>query len=180
MKRRIFTSVSATLLVGVALCLTASCGNKANSEQTEAEQTDTVVEQPVETVQPAEAGQLPEGVLTRAQIDSMKVTSSGLRYEVLKEGTGDHPTATSTVTVHYTGKLPDGTIFDSSMARNEPATFPLNQVIPGWTEGLQLMNKGAQYRFYIPSEMAYGAQGIPGTIPPNTPLIFEVELISFE
>lgn len=180
MKRAFFTKIPAALLMGAALCLTTSCGNKANTEQGDGEQTDTIIEQTTETEQAPAAAQLPEGELTRAHIDSMQVTPSGLHYEVLKEGTGDHPTATNTVTVHYTGKLPDGTIFDSSMARNEPATFPLNQVIPGWTEGLQLMNKGAQYRFYIPSELAYGAQGAPGVIPPNTPLIFEVELISFE
>lgn len=180
MKRLFFTKVPAALLMGAALCLTTGCGNKANAEQGDDGQTDTIIEQATVAEQTPAASQLPEGVLTRAQIDSMQVTPSGLRYEVLKEGTGAHPAATSTVTVHYTGKLPDGTIFDSSMARNEPATFPLNQVIPGWTEGLQLMNKGAQYRFYIPADMAYGTQGVPGTIPPNTPLIFEVELISFE
>lgn len=175
MKKSFFIKVPAALFAGTALCLMASCGNKANAEQTEQAQ-----EQVQEEVQTVADNQLPEGELTRAQIDSMQVTESGLRYEVIKEGTGEHPTATSTVTVHYTGKLPDGTVFDSSYARNEPTSFPLNQVIPGWTEGLQLMNKGAQYRFYIPAELAYGAQGVPGAIPPNSPLIFEVELIDFK
>lgn len=106
------------------------------------------------------------------------VTSSGLQYRVEKEGTGKQPTATSEVTVHYTGKLLDGTVFDSSINRGEPTTFPLNRVIPGWTEGLQLMKEGAKYTFFIPSDLAYGPNGIPNVIPPHSTLIFDVELIS--
>ena len=106
------------------------------------------------------------------------VTSSGLQYVVEKEGSGAQPTATSEVTVHYTGKLLDGTVFDSSINRGEPATFPLNHVIPGWTEGLQLMKEGAKYTFFIPSDLAYGPAGIPNVIPPHSTLIFDVELIS--
>ena len=105
------------------------------------------------------------------------VTSSGLRYIVLKEGTGKQPAATSNVTVHYEGKLVDGTIFDSSIQRGQPIDFGLNQVIPGWTEGVQLMKEGAKYRFYIPYDLAYGERGYPGVIPPKSDLIFEVELI---
>ena len=107
----------------------------------------------------------------------VKETASGLQYVVEKEGTGAQPCATDEVTVHYTGKLLDGTVFDSSVNRGEPATFPLNRVIPGWTEGVQLMKEGAKYTFFIPSDLAYGAQGVPNAIPPHSTLIFEVELI---
>lgn len=105
------------------------------------------------------------------------VTDSGLQYVVDKEGSGLQPSATDEVTVHYTGKLLDGTVFDSSINRGEPATFPLNRVIPGWTEGVQLMKEGAKYTFFIPSDLAYGPQGIPNVIPPHSTLIFDVELI---
>lgn len=107
----------------------------------------------------------------------VKETASGLQYVVEKEGEGAQPTAEDEVTVHYTGKLLDGTVFDSSVNRGEPATFPLNRVIPGWTEGVQLMKEGSKYTFFIPSDLAYGPQGIPGAIPPHSTLIFEVELI---
>lgn len=107
----------------------------------------------------------------------VKSTASGLQYVVEKEGEGDSPKAEDEVTVHYTGKLIDGTVFDSSVNRGEPATFPLNRVIPGWTEGVQLMKEGAKYTFFIPSDLAYGPQGIPNAIPPHSTLIFEVELI---
>ena len=112
-----------------------------------------------------------------AKNEGVKVTASGLQYTVEKEGTGASPKATDEVTVHYTGRLLDGTVFDSSVSRGEPATFPLNRVIPGWTEGVQLMKEGGKYMFFIPSELAYGAQGIPNAIPPHSTLIFEVELI---
>lgn len=112
-----------------------------------------------------------------AQKDGVKVTESGLQYEILKEGTGDSPSsAASTVKVHYKGTLLDGTEFDSSYSRGEPATFPLNRVIPGWTEGLQLMKEGATYRFTIPSDLAYRDRN-SGKITPNSTLIFDVELL---
>lgn len=107
----------------------------------------------------------------------VKETASGLQYVVEKEGSGAQPTAEDEVTVHYTGRLLDGTVFDSSVNRGEPATFPLNRVIPGWTEGVQLMKEGAKYTFFIPSDLAYGPQGIPGAIPAHSTLIFDVELI---
>ena len=108
----------------------------------------------------------------------VKVTASGLQYVITKEGDGATPTATDEVTVHYTGKLLDGTVFDSSVDRGEPATFPLNRVIPGWTEGLQLMKEGGKYTFFIPSDLAYGPNGIPNVIPPHSTLIFDVELLN--
>ncbi len=113
----------------------------------------------------------------KANNANVQVTASGLQYVVEKEGEGAQPTAEDEVTVHYTGKLTDGTVFDSSVNRGEPATFPLNRVIPGWTEGVQLMKEGAKYTFFIPSDLAYGPQGIPNVIPPHSTLIVEVELI---
>lgn len=109
--------------------------------------------------------------------ENVKETASGLQYVVIKEGDGAQPTAEDEVTVHYTGKLLNGMVFDSSVNRGEPATFPLNRVIPGWTEGVQLMKEGAKYEFFIPSDLAYGANGVPNVIPPHSTLIFEVELI---
>jgi FKBP-type peptidyl-prolyl cis-trans isomerase FkpA/FKBP-type peptidyl-prolyl cis-trans isomerase FklB len=106
----------------------------------------------------------------------VKTTASGLQYQVVKEGSGKSPAATDTVKVHYEGKLIDGTKFDSSYDRNEPAEFPLNGVIKGWTEGLQLMKVGGKMKLYVPSDLAYGPQGRP-SIPPNSVLIFDVELL---
>jgi len=109
--------------------------------------------------------------------DGIKVTESGLQYKVLLEGTGKSPKDTDSVTVHYEGSLIDGTVFDSSYKRGEVIDFPLNRVISGWTEGLQLMKEGATYKFFIPAELGYGRRGSPGSIPPNATLIFKVELI---
>jgi len=120
-----------------------------------------------------------EGFLAEnAERDEVTKTASGLQYEVITEGEGDKPGPTSHVTVHYHGTLLDGTVFDSSMQRGEPASFGVNQVIPGWTEALQLMSKGSKYRLYIPQELAYGANPHPGgAIEPFMTLIFDVELI---
>ncbi len=107
----------------------------------------------------------------------VSVTPSGLQYEVLQEGTGKQPVATDRVTVHYTGRLIDGTVFDSSVERGEPATFGVTQVIPGWVEALQMMKEGAKWRLFIPSQLAYGPNGACGAIGPNSTLIFDVELI---
>ncbi len=109
-----------------------------------------------------------EGVIT---------TASGLQYKILTPGTGKSPKATDTVLVHYAGTLLNGTEFDSSYKRKEPIEFPLNRVIAGWTEGVQLMSEGAKFRFFIPSKLAYGARGAGGVIGPNQTLIFEVELL---
>ena len=102
---------------------------------------------------------------------------SGLQYQVLREGNGKKPKATDSVRCHYEGMLVDGTLFDSSIQRGEPATFPLNGVIAGWTEGLQLMQEGAKYRFFIPYHLGYGERGAGGSIPPFAALVFDVELI---
>jgi FKBP-type peptidyl-prolyl cis-trans isomerase FklB len=112
--------------------------------------------------------------------DGVKTTASGLQYKVMKEGNGPQPKASDTVTVDYKGTLIDGTEFDSSYKRGQPATFPLNGVIKGWTEGLQLMKTGGKYQFFIPSDLAYGPRAMGTDIAPNSTLIFEVELKSVQ
>ena len=112
-----------------------------------------------------------------AKKEGVTVTASGLQYKVLTPAIGQKPTAADRVRCHYEGRLIDGTVFDSSYKRGEPATFPLNGVIAGWTEGLQLMAVGAKFRFFIPFNLAYGAQGAGGSIPPYAALIFDVELL---
>lgn len=112
-----------------------------------------------------------------AKKDGVVTTASGLQYKVLSEGSGKQPTAKDTVKCHYEGFLIDGTVFDSSVQRGEPATFPLQQVIAGWTEGLQLMKEGAKYRFFIPYRLGYGEGGAGAAIPPFATLIFDVELL---
>jgi len=114
-----------------------------------------------------------------AKRDEVTTTASGLQYEVMEEGSGEKPSATSNVTVHYHGTLINGTVFDSSMERGQPASFGVNQVIKGWTEALQLMSPGAKYRLFIPQDLAYGANPHPGgAIEPYMALIFDVELIA--
>jgi len=127
---------------------------------------------------PAENQAASEKFLTEnAQHEGIVTTTSGLQYLVFTEGTGASPKATDNVTVHYKGTTIDGKEFDSSYSRGAPATFPLNRVIAGWTEGLQLMKEGAKYRFFIPSNLAYGERGAGRDIGPNAALIFDVELI---
>ena len=152
-------------MAAAVVALTA-CQNQTNSESSEAAV--VVVEDPIPTV---------KEVVIAVDTAGYTTTASGLQYKVIKEGKGVKPTATDEVTVHYTGKLLDGTKFDSSLDRGEPTSFPLNGVIKGWTEGLQLMGEGAKYQFIIPSELAYGARGAGEQIGPNATLYFEVELI---
>ena len=132
--------------------------------------------------QAAQAGPVKEAgrqfLADNATKEGVQTTTSGLQYLVLNEGNGKSPVATDNVTVHYHGTLIDGTVFDSSVDRGQPATFALNQVIPGWTEGLQLMKEGAKYRFFIPSELAYGDRAAGELIQPGSTLIFDVDLIS--
>jgi len=112
-----------------------------------------------------------------AKKPGVMTTASGLQYKVLRDAAGQKPSKQSEVEVHYKGTLIDGTVFDSSYDRGESIAFFLTQVIPGWSEGVQLMPVGAKYEFYIPFELAYGPKGIPGVIPPHSTLIFEVELL---
>ena len=130
----------------------------------------------------AEAGKVAKAagesfLAENAEKEGVVVLPSGLQYQVLKEGNGKKPSSTDQVKCHYEGTLIDGTIFDSSYQRNEPATFGLNQVIAGWTEGVQLMSEGAKYRFFIPYNLAYGERGAGAQIPPFAALVFDVELL---
>jgi FKBP-type peptidyl-prolyl cis-trans isomerase FklB len=112
--------------------------------------------------------------------EGVKTTESGLQYKVITEGTGATPTETDTVVTHYTGTLINGEVFDSSYKRNNPATFPVNGVIPGWTEALQMMKVGSKWKLFIPSELAYGEQGAGANIGPNEVLIFDIELLEIK
>lgn len=165
----------------VALTGFTACGNKSTATTSDTDSVMTMVEEPAaETLDQEKYGkefftdEAKRG--TTASDSTWMQTDTGLKYVVVTEGTGKAPLAEDEVTVHYTGRLLDGTVFDSSVTRGEPATFPLNRVIPGWTEGLQLMKEGGKTVFYIPSALGYGPQGA-GPIPPDSDLIFEVELI---
>lgn len=205
-KSQIFYIASMTLLAGGLL---ASCGNKKQTEtlqeeaveesftpgeKTEALDTLQQIEemvQAVETPMPGINGTKYNAAFfndeankgEKASADKYAITASGLKYVISKEGTGKSPKATDKVTVHYVGTLTDGTQFDSSIDRGEPIDFPLNGVIPGWTEGLQLMKEGGTAVFYIPSNLAYGERGVQNpytgeySIPPSAPLIFWVQLL---
>lgn len=172
-----FVTLAAAALVAVAF---GSCKKQDAQKEVAAAQAE---QQPTEAMlNPAERN-LQKGkefLAENAKRPEVTTTESGLQYEVLTQGQGEKPTADQTVTVHYEGKLIDGTVFDSSVARGEPATFGLRQVIPGWTEGVQLMPRGSKYRFYIPSDLAYGERGAGRDIGPNETLIFDVELLDIQ
>lgn len=179
----------------VAPALTACSSDKSKKAAEESARAESAVVDMVAAVKENEAGQTDGGEMahdaafftdpankaatTSAGANTYVETPSGLRYAIITEGTGASPKATDVVTVNYAGRLTDmdGTEFDSSYKRGEPTSFPLNQVIAGWTEGLQLMKTGAVYEFYIPADLAYGERG-GGPIPPNAPLLFKVQLIS--
>jgi FKBP-type peptidyl-prolyl cis-trans isomerase len=158
------TILRCSLMAVAGLCL-LGCNN---ATQTTGDIHSAVTNTPSVAAAPANAGE-------------MIATASGLKYQVLKHGAGTvSPKATDTVKVHYEGKLLDGTVFDSSIARGQPISFALNAVIPGWTEGLQLMKVGDKFKFEIPPNLAYGANSPSPAIPPNSTLIFEVELLGIE
>ena len=167
MKKALVMALAALLMTGMASCNS----NTSSSESTE----ETTPDYGQQIKDNTTLGR--EFMEQNAKNDSVVQTKSGMQYIVVKEGNGAKPGPEDTVTVHYTGKLIDGTVFDSSVERGEPATFPLNKVIPGWTEGLQLMSEGSEYRLFIPSELAYGSKGAGDQILPNSTLIFDVQLI---
>ncbi len=153
-------------------------GNKAAMTDTEAQQIVSAYLQEQEAEQSKAAREEGEKFLAEnAKKEGVVSLPSGLQYTVLREGTGNKPKATDSVKCHYEGRLIDGTVFDSSYRRGEPATFPLNGVIKGWTEGVQLMGEGAKFRFFIPFNLAYGERGAGQSIPPYAALVFDVELI---
>ena len=174
------TFAFATLAFGALTFAACSNSNKSQDADSDSVAPETESVEPVAAPKdyvaaifedPAKASQV-------ATDSTYATTATGLKYMILKEGTGASPKATDEVTVNYTGKLLDGTVFDTTIPRGEPLTFPLNRVIPGWTEGLQLMKEGGKAVFFIPSNLAYGEQGTPGgPIGPNQDLIFEVELL---
>ena len=150
------------LLVAGSLLLTG-CGNRSDGN----DPGPTAPQPPQATPAPA---------IPTPEVGKRFTTASGLQYEVLRVGTGARPKAWSQVLVHYHGTLPSGVVFDSSVQRGQPIDFSLDEVIPGWTEGVQLMQEGAKYQFVIPAELAYGTRGSPPAVPPNAVLVFDVEL----
>lgn len=167
-----FSKAVNDVLKGNDLAMNAEASNQAVQQYMQAQQ------------EKLNAGAIQEGkdfLANNAKREEVKTTESGLQYEVLTPGVGAKPTKDSQVTVHYTGKLIDGKVFDSSVERGQPATFGVTQVIAGWTEALQMMPQGAKWRLYIPYDLAYGPQGAgQGAIPPYATLIFEVELLEIK
>lgn len=188
MKKQIAAMAGAALILfGMSACAGKEKAQEAAAEVAEeggfsesavpenAPEVETPAVDPVETVEVVEAD-APEAPAA----NPYTTTASGLKYRVIKAGKGAKPKASDTVKVNYEGKLTDGTVFDSSYQRGEPISFPLQGVIPGWTEGVQLMPVGSVYEFYIPYNLAYGERGIPGAIPPKADLIFTVELLEIQ
>ena len=177
-----------SLAIGLgAMALLASASScSANSKSDSASDTAYAEESAVADDVKAPADSLaaiftnPEKKSEAATDSTYAETASGLKYLILREGKGKSPSPTSMVEVHYEGRLTNGTVFDSSYSRGEAATFPLNRVIPGWTEGLQLMKENGKAVFYIPSNLGYGPQGAPPVIPPNADLVFTVELLKVD
>lgn len=188
MKKTFKSAIAVIAVTATALCV-ASCGKqKPTKEETAAVDSlvGMVMQEQADSTVAAEAAADVAGSTNMADYGAAffqgnsgyQTTPSGLKYVTVVEGTGASPKETDVVTVHYTGRLLDGTVFDSSVERGEPTSFPLQMVIKGWTEGLQLMKVGGKTVFYIPSNLAYGEHGTPGgPIGPNQDLIFEVELL---
>ena len=175
------------LLLGLCVLLLGSCKSEGDKPKTETKPTTEVKKtppkpqpKPAPTVNPAEQLKVDKALIEKYAKDNnlkAKSTPSGLYYVIEKEGKGAHPTATSTVKVHYKGTLLDGTEFDSSYSRGEPTEFPLNRVVRGWQEGIPLLKKGGKGKLLIPSGMAYGPRAVGAKIPANSVLVFDIELL---
>lgn len=166
-------------LAGQKLQMTEEQAQKVRESFAQRLQAKQIAEMMAKAKKNAEDGE--KFLAENAKKPNVKTTPSGLQYEVLRQGKGPTPKPTDMVVAHYSGKLLDGTEFDSSYQRNEPATFRLDQVVPGWSEGVSMMPVGSKYRFWIPAKLGYGEQGTPGgPIPPNAALVFEVELLEIK